>query len=76
MNFCPPKPGSTVMTRMMSTSVRYGRAASAGVAGFRTTPAFLPLAWIAAMVRWRFSSVSASTCMVTRSAPASQKRSA
>ena len=72
MNFWPPKPGSTVMTRMSSTFSRKGRAASAGVLGLSTTPAFLPLAWILSMAAWMFSGVSDSRCTVTRSAPASQ----
>ena len=72
MNFWPPKPGSTVITRISSTFSRYGRAASAGVLGLRTMPAFLPLAWILSMAAWMFSGVSDSTWTVTRSAPASQ----
>ena len=72
MNFWPPKPGSTVITSTSSTSFRKGRTVSAGVFGFSTTPARLPLAWILAMASWSFSSVSDSTWTVTRSAPASQ----
>ena len=72
MKLCPPKPGSTVITRISSTFSRKGRAASAGVLGLRTIPARLPLAWILSMAAWMFSSLSASTWTVTRSAPASQ----
>src|SRR5699024_3080196 len=61
MNFWPPKPGSTVITSTSSTSCRKGRTASAGVFGFSTTPARLPLAWILAMASWILSSVSDST---------------
>ena len=64
--------GSTVITSTSSTSFRKGRTVSAGVFGFSTTPARLPLAWILAMASWSFSSVSDSTWTVTRSAPASQ----
>ena len=71
----PPKPGSTVITRMMSHCLRKGSTASAGVLGFTTTPAFLPLPWMRPRAFKVFSSVSASTWMVTISAPASQKRS-
>ena len=39
---CPAKPGSTVITRIMSTIGRNGSTASAGVFGLMTTPAFLP----------------------------------
>ena len=66
------KPGSTVITKISSTSPINGSTAEAGVLGFTTTPAFLPLAWIFFRARWIFSSVSASTWQVTMSAPASQ----
>ena len=75
MNFWPPKPGSTVITRIISTLSIKGSTALAGVLGFTTTPAFLPLAWILSMAARMFSWVSASTWQVTMSAPASQKRS-
>ena len=61
MNFWPPKPGSTVITRIISTRSIKGSTALAGVLGFTTTPAFLPLAWILSSARWIFSGVSAST---------------
>ncbi len=40
MNFCPPNPGSTVITSTMSTSSRYGKTTSTGVPGFRPIPAW------------------------------------
>ena len=49
MNFWPPKPGSTVITRISSTLSMKGSTALAGVLGLTTTPAFLPLAWILSM---------------------------
>ena len=67
-----PKPGSTVITRIISTRSIKGSTALAGVLGFTTTPAFLPLAWILSMAARMFSWVSASTWQVTMSAPASQ----
>ena len=72
MNFWPPKPGSTVITRISSTLSMKGSTALAGVPGLTTTPAFLPLACILSMAARMFSSVSASTWQVTMSAPASQ----
>ena len=72
MNFWPPKPGSTVITRIISTRSIKGSTALAGVLGFTTTPAFLPLVWILSMAARMFSWVSASTWQVTMSAPASQ----
>ena len=72
MNFWPPKPGSTVITRIKSHSLIKGSTALAGVLGLTTTPAFLPLAWTRRSASWMFSSVSASTWQVMISPPASQ----
>ena len=74
MNFCPPKPGSTVITSTMSSVSSHGSTASAAVAGLSATAAIFPAALISAMAAVIFSGVSASACTVTRSAPASQKR--
>ena len=38
MNFCPPKPGSTLMTRIRSTTPRYGKTASTGVDVYKRQP--------------------------------------
>ena len=40
MNFCPPKPGSTVITNTMSTLSTYGRTCSTGVAGLMAMPTY------------------------------------
>ena len=71
----PPKPGSTVMARIMLTCSTKGSAAWAGVPGLRTMPARLPLARILSRAARISSGVSDSTCTVTMSAPASQKAS-
>src|SRR5688572_6572677 len=42
MNFCPPKPGFTDITRMKSTSPAISSRAAAGVDGLSTTPALTP----------------------------------
>ena len=76
INFCPPKPGSTVITSTMSSSSSHGSTASAAVAGLSATAAIFPAARMAAMAALTSSGVSASACTVTRSAPASQKRRA
>ena len=47
MNACPPKPGSTVMIRTMSSSSAYGSSADSGVAGLTARPAARPAARIA-----------------------------
>src|SRR5207247_3849178 len=69
MNFCPPKPGLTLMTSARSTSVRYGRIASTGVAGLSVIPALAP------RVRMRESVAetarAASTWTTTYAAPPS-----
>ncbi|TNN39569.1 hypothetical protein EYF80_050270 [Liparis tanakae] len=61
MNFWPPKPGSTVMTRAMSIWLAQGASSSTVVAGFMATPTcrthtgtprsptFMPLSWISLM---------------------------
>ncbi|MNT94611.1 hypothetical protein D3C72_2363380 [compost metagenome] len=42
MNFCPPKPGLTLISRIMSTlSITY-LSASSGVAGLNTRPDLAP----------------------------------
>src|SRR6185437_4496547 len=53
MNFCPPKPGLTLITRMRSTKSRTLSTASTGVAGLSETPAFLPSDLMSCSVRWR-----------------------
>ena len=40
MNFCPPNPGSTVITRTISTSSTNGKTASTGVLGLIPIPTF------------------------------------
>ena len=49
MNFCPPKPGSTVMISTISTRSTNGSTDSTGVFGFTPTPTFIPaffICWI------------------------------
>lgn len=53
MKVWPPKPGLTDMTRTWSTSGRMSAMVTRGVAGFTTTPAFLPRRWIC----WRVAPV-------------------
>eukprot|EP00290_Baffinella_frigidus_P007467 CAMPEP_0180137048 /NCGR_PEP_ID=MMETSP0986-20121125/11937_1 /TAXON_ID=697907 /ORGANISM="non described non described, Strain CCMP2293" /LENGTH=145 /DNA_ID=CAMNT_0022078349 /DNA_START=626 /DNA_END=1063 /DNA_ORIENTATION=- len=69
MKDCPPKPGSTVITRMRSRSAAYLRASEAGVAGFRAMPAFI-FAALMALISAGASCV-ASMWNVNMSAPAS-----
>ena len=52
MNFWPPKPGLTDITRIRSTRSITGAMVSTGVPGLRVTPAFLPSARIACSERW------------------------
>ena len=47
MNDWPPNPGSTVITRTMSSSFRYGSSADSGVFGLTARPAARPAARIA-----------------------------
>ena len=47
MNVWPPNPGSTVMTRTMSSSSAYGSSAASGVPGLTARPAARPAARIA-----------------------------
>ena len=70
MNVWPPNPGSTVMTRMMSSSSRYGSSADSGVAGLTASPAARP----AARMRRRVGAISSSisTWKVIESQPASR----
>ena len=68
-NFCPPKPGSTVISSTMSTSPSIVAQASIGVAGFSATPARAPLARSSRASRT--GACAASTWNVTDSAPAS-----
>ena len=51
MNDWPPNPGSTVITRTMSSSSRYGSRADSGVPGLTARPAARPAARIAAQRR-------------------------
>ncbi len=41
INFCPPNPGSTVITSTMSTLSRKGTTVSTGVPGFMAIPAYI-----------------------------------
>ena len=69
MNDCPPKPGSTVMTRIWSKSSSRSNSPSTGVAGLTATPARAPIDR-----RRRASatgSVAASRWNVTDAAPSS-----
>ena len=63
MNGCPPKPGSTVMTRTMSTNGSRSAIASADVPGFTATPLRAPAARISRATR--IGSDAASTWNVT-----------
>src|SRR3954447_21723814 len=68
-NRCPPKPGSTVISRTMSISGRRSASGSTGVAGLRATPARAPPA---RNVRARRTGAcAASRWNVTLRAPAS-----
>ena len=69
MNDCPPKPGSTVITRIWSKSSRRSNSPSTGVAGLTATPARAP---IARSRRARATgSFAASRWKVTDAAPSS-----
>ena len=50
MNAWPPNPGSTVMTRTMSSSSAYGSSAESGVSGLTASPAARPASRIARSV--------------------------
>mmetsp|Transcript_13146 Transcript_13146/g.31149 ORF Transcript_13146/g.31149 Transcript_13146/m.31149 type:complete len:212 (+) Transcript_13146:534-1169(+) len=73
MNFWPPKPGLTDMTRMRSIWSSTYSMVSIGVAGLRTTPASQPrsLIWLTTRCRWMVDDCSAWTLMM--SAPALAK---
>ena len=71
MNVWPPKPGSTVMTRTMSSSSRYGSSAASGVPGLTARPAARPASRIRAQGRRDLRS-SISTWNVIESQPASR----
>ena len=73
MNFCPPKPGLTVITRTKSQNSIAVLSDSAGVAGLMAMPAFAPPSRIICSARCRCG--SASTWIEIMSAPASRKRS-
>src|SRR6185312_4725919 len=73
MNFWPPKPGLTDMTRIRSTMSMTCSTVLSGVPGFMVTPAFLPSARMACSERWMCG--PASTCTVMMSAPALAKAS-
>ena len=68
---CPPKPGLTVITRIRSATSSTAATASAGVPGFRATPARLPRERMSCRERCRCGPASAWTMMW--SAPASAK---
>jgi hypothetical protein len=68
MKRCPPQPGLTLMHRIRSATSASALTASAGVPGLRANPASAPPSWIAVSVRWALA--SASTWIVTESAPA------
>ncbi len=68
-NFCPPNPGSTVISSTMSTSFSRSAQGSMAVPGFRASPQRAPAARIARRVRT--GALAASTWMVTDPAPAS-----
>ena len=70
MNDCPPNPGSTVMTRTMSTSSAYGSSADSGVPGLTARPAARPASRMARSVGAIGSSIS--TWNVIESQPASR----
>ncbi len=72
INFCPPKPGYTLITRNISHSSSAGAAAEKGVSGLMTAPHFTPAARMALSVCARFSP-HASACTVMYPAPASAK---
>ncbi len=73
MNFCPVKPGWTVISSTMSRSASTGRTTSSGESGLTATAAFFPSARMRATVFGR--SGTASTWTLMRSAPARAKSS-
>jgi len=73
MKSCPPKPGSTVITRTRSSSGRTSSSTTAEVAGLSASPTRLSSFAIDSSVRWRWPAPS--TCTVSLSAPASAKAS-
>ena len=44
-NFCPPNPGSTVMMRMVSNSLRMSKSGSTGSLGRMAKQACVPMVW-------------------------------
>ena len=72
MKSCPPKPGSTVITRTRSSSGRTSSSTTAEVAGLSASPTRLSSFAIDSSVRWR---TAPPTCTVSPSAAASAKAS-
>ena len=72
---CPPKPGSTLMTRIRSTAPIYGKTASTGVPGRMLMPTLQPVARMAAITSSTVSG-TASRWKVIRLAPAAAKSGA
>ncbi len=68
-NFCPPNPGSTVISSSMSTSPTRSSYGSTAVAGLSASPARAPSERISRSVRT--GAEDASAWMVTLPAPAS-----
>ena len=73
MNLCPENPGLTDMTRTRSSSSMMSSSTGAGVAGFRATPACLPLSLTDCTTLWRWGVFS--WCTMITSAPASMNTS-
>mmetsp|Transcript_22958 Transcript_22958/g.78164 ORF Transcript_22958/g.78164 Transcript_22958/m.78164 type:complete len:247 (+) Transcript_22958:184-924(+) len=73
MNFWPPKPGFTDITRMRSTSESTYLRQSMGVPGLSTTPDLQPRSRICASVRCRWIVAAPSACTEMMSLPALAK---
>lgn len=73
MNFWPPKPGFTDITRMRSTTSSTSSMALVGVPGLSTAPARQPSSLIWFRVRWRWMVAAFSACTEMMSAPALAK---
>ena len=74
MNDWPPNPGSTVITRTMSSRSRYASSAASGVAGLTDSPADRPAARMRSRAG-RICGASTSTWNVIESQPASRNSS-
>ena len=73
MNFCPPKPGFTLITKTISISFITYFNTSSDVEGFSETPAFTPKDFICCITLCKW--IVDSACTTTISAPAFTKSS-